>query len=79
MNSSAKNRVYGMVRNALYGALPGMWFAYIGGHVLWMGGLAGTSFVLFLAVFARVLQKRSARARPSGAAGAKPGSGSGLF
>lgn len=43
-----------MVRNALYGVVPGMWFAYLGGVSLLWGAAGGLGALLLVALPVRL-------------------------
>jgi hypothetical protein len=52
-----------VVRNAIYGMIPGMWFAYVGGAAPFWGAAGGLLAVALLAVPTRLVRVRR-RPRP---------------
>ena len=49
-----------LARYSAYAAVPGMWFAYIGGASPWWGAAAGVGLVLLVGLPVRLLHWRRA-------------------
>jgi len=47
-----------LVRYSVYAALPGMWFAYIGGVSPWWGAAIGVTLVFLVGLPARIMRRR---------------------
>ncbi len=56
MEKRADNLVQFMLRYSVYGIVPGMWFAYIGGVSPWYGAAAGLSLIFMLGLPSRLVQ-----------------------
>ncbi len=68
MHKRVDNLVQFLAHYALYAVVPGLWFAYIGGVALWIGGAVGFGLALVagLALTTRRKKKRgSAHSRVS--------------
>ena len=58
MGNNSDNLLQFMLRYSVYGIVPGMWFAYIGGVSPWYGAVAGLTMTLLVGLPSRLLGSR---------------------
>ena len=58
MDNHSDNLIQFMLRYSVYGIVPGMWFAYIGGVSPWYGAVAGLALTFMVGLPSRLLGGR---------------------
>ena len=63
MEKPAENLVQFLARYSIYGILPGIWFAYIGGIAPWYGAAGGFLATVLIAIPVRLVARAERLAR----------------
>lgn len=58
MDKRPESMLQFLVRNAMYGVVPGLWFAYIGGVSPWWGAAGGLIMTIMVGLPPRLLHRR---------------------
>ena len=67
MSKKPESLVQFMLRYSVYGIVPGMWFAYIGGVSPWYGAVAGLTMTFLVGLPARLAggNRNDSEAKPT--------------